>query len=146
MKTLYYSLIHSHLTYWPIIISCSNNNNLKKIYMVQQKAIWIIDNKRYNDHTAPIFKKLEILPYDKLIKLAKLKFMHAVTYNYSSTSFTGVGCGPPMMIAVLRKRAILPRFRFWVPNFFSTVPTPVPVPAPVPVSASASVPVPTLKF
>jgi hypothetical protein len=90
MKTLYYSLIHSHLTYCSIIISCSNNNNLKKISMVQKKAIRIIDNKKYNDHTAPIFKKLEILPYDKLIKLAKLKFMHAVTYNYSPTSFTGV--------------------------------------------------------
>jgi hypothetical protein len=90
MKTLYYSLIHSHLTYCPIIISCSNNNNLKKIYMGQKKAIWIVDNKRYNDHTAPIFKKFEILPFDKLIKLPKLKFMHAVTYNYSPTSFTGV--------------------------------------------------------
>ncbi len=57
--------------------------------MVQKKAIRIIDNNRYNDHTAPIFKKFEILPYDKLIKLAKLKFMHAVTDNYSPTSFTG---------------------------------------------------------
>ncbi len=46
--------------------------------------------KRYNDHTVPIFKRLEILPNDKLIKLAKPKFMHAVTYNYSATSFTGV--------------------------------------------------------
>ncbi len=38
--------------------------------------------------------------------------------------------------AVLRNRAILPRFRFRFPNFLSTVPVPAPVP----------VPVPTLKF
>ncbi len=37
---------------------------------------------------------------------------------------------------VLRNRAILPRFRFRVPNFLSTVSVPVPAP----------VPVPTLKF
>jgi hypothetical protein len=42
--------------------------------------------------------------------------------------------------AVLRNRAILPRFRFRfrVPNFLSTVPVPAPAPVPVPV--------PTLKF
>jgi hypothetical protein len=35
---------------------------------------------------------------------------------------------------VLRNCAILPRLRFWLPNFFSMVPVP------------ALVPVPTLKF
>jgi hypothetical protein len=44
--------------------------------------------------------------------------------------------------SVLRNRAILPRFRFQVPIFFSTVPFPVLAPVLIPVQ----VPVPTLKF
>ncbi len=39
-----------------------------------------------------------------------------------------------LIYPVLRNRAILPRFRFRVSNFFPTVPVPVPAP------------VPTLKF
>jgi hypothetical protein len=85
--TLYYALIHSHLTYCPIITSCATPTNINKIFTIQKKAIRIIDNKPYNEHTAPIFKRLKILPLDKLIKLSKLKFMHSVVFNYAPSSF-----------------------------------------------------------
>jgi hypothetical protein len=38
-------------------------------------------------HTQPIFHSLKILPYDKLIHFAKLKFMHSVAYHYCPPSF-----------------------------------------------------------
>ncbi len=85
--TLYYALIHSHLTYCPIITSCATPANINKIFTIQKKAIQIIDNKPYNEHTAPIFKRLKILPLDKLIKLSKRKFMHSVVFHYSPNSF-----------------------------------------------------------
>ncbi len=44
-------------------------------------------NKPFREHTAPIFKKLGILPYDSLIQQAKLKFMHNITYSYNSITF-----------------------------------------------------------
>jgi hypothetical protein len=85
--SLYYAFIHSHLTYCPIILSCATASNIKKIQTIQKKAIRTIDKQKYNEHTAPIFKRLHILPFNKLIEFAKLKFMHSITYNYAPLSF-----------------------------------------------------------
>jgi hypothetical protein len=65
--TLYYALIHSHLTYCPIIISSTTNKNLTLINNTQKKAVRIVTGSKYNEHTGPIFSELEILPYPKLI-------------------------------------------------------------------------------
>jgi hypothetical protein len=85
--TLYYALIHSHLTYCPITLSSTSSSNIKKILLIQKKAIRIISNNRYNAHTGPIFKELEILPYDKLLTEAKYKFMHSYVFNTCPISF-----------------------------------------------------------
>jgi hypothetical protein len=88
--TLYYALIQSHLSYCPTIVSCANTGNISKISKLQKKAIRIINCKKYNDHTAPIFKRLKILPYEQIIRQAKLKMMHSVTYNYAPPSFRNI--------------------------------------------------------
>jgi hypothetical protein len=90
LKSLYFALIHSHLTYCPIITSCATNNNINKIYLVQKKAIRIITNKKYRDHTGPIFKLLSILPFHHIISYAQLNFMHSYMYNYSPASFHNI--------------------------------------------------------
>jgi hypothetical protein len=54
---------------------------------VQKKAIRIITNSTYNEHTAPLFNNLGILRFDKLIDQAKLIFMHVITYNYAPQAF-----------------------------------------------------------
>ncbi len=87
MKSLYYALVHSHLTYCPIIVSCTNISNINRIIKVQKKAIRIITNSTYNEHTAPLFNNLGILRFDKLIDQAKLIFMHVITYNYAPQAF-----------------------------------------------------------
>jgi hypothetical protein len=45
MHTLYFALVHSHLSYCPIITSCASNANIQKIIRVQKKAIRIISNR-----------------------------------------------------------------------------------------------------
>jgi hypothetical protein len=90
MKALYSSLVHLHLTYCPIIMNCINTTNRQKIIKVQKKAVRIMSNSKYNDHTAPIFKKYNILPYDKIIKQAKLMFMHSIEYKYAPSSFNDI--------------------------------------------------------
>ncbi len=85
--TLHYALVHFHLSYGPIILSCAFNTNIQKITKIQKKAIQIISNKPSGEHTVPLLKKLRILSYDLLIQQAKLKFMHAITYNYAPSSF-----------------------------------------------------------
>jgi hypothetical protein len=88
--TLYYTLVHSHLTYCPIIVSCASASHINRILKVQKKAIRIVTKNSYTEHTQPIFHSLKILPYDKLIHFAKLKFMHSVVYCYCPSSFNQV--------------------------------------------------------
>ena len=87
LLSLYYALFHSHLLYCPLIISSTSAKNLKKISVLQKKAIRIIIRAKNSEHTKPIFSKLNILPYDLIIKQYKLNFMHSIKYNYAPDSF-----------------------------------------------------------
>jgi hypothetical protein len=90
LRSLYFALIHSHISYCPIITSCASNTNLQKITRIQKKAVRIITNKHYLEHTAPIFISLKILTYQELITYSKLTFMHSVIYRYCPISFKDV--------------------------------------------------------
>jgi hypothetical protein len=83
LLTLYYSLIHSNLSYCPIIASCTSKANLTKIFHAQKRVIRIITHSKYYDHTDPLFTELDILPYPKMVLQAKLHFMHSYHYNYA---------------------------------------------------------------
>jgi len=54
---------------------------------MQKKAIRIISFANYHAHTAPLFFKLKILNYHKIVQQAKLHFMHAYHYNYAPSVF-----------------------------------------------------------
>jgi len=88
LKALYFALIHSHLTYCPIITSMTSKSNLAKLGKIQKKAIGIITKSAYNAHTPQLFLANQILPIDLIIKQAKLKFMHAVNFEYAPKSFS----------------------------------------------------------
>ncbi len=87
LKSLYFALVHSHLTYCPVIISCTSNSNITRIFKLQKKAIRIITRSNYNAHTQELFLALNILPYELLLTQAKLHFMHAYVYDYAPKSF-----------------------------------------------------------
>ena len=76
LLSLYYSLIHSHLSYCTSIYGCANKTSLNKLVIKQKKAMRIIFNVGNRAHTAPLFQELKILNVDKMIKLSKIKFMH----------------------------------------------------------------------
>ena len=80
-------MVHSHLMYCLSIYSCANMTSLNKVEIMQKKAIRIICNSGYRDHTAPLFARLGILPFDRLIKLSILKFMHSFIHNRLPISF-----------------------------------------------------------
>ncbi len=61
-------MIHSHIVYCMSIYSCANKSSLNKLKQKQKKAIRVIRNTGYREHTAPVFKQLKILPFDELIK------------------------------------------------------------------------------
>ena len=86
-KKLIWPLKHSGRNSLRYMIGCASTSNINKITLLQKKAIRIISNSTYHEHTAPIFKKLQILTYPKLIHYSKLNFMHSYTYNYCPNSF-----------------------------------------------------------
>jgi hypothetical protein len=49
---------------------------------MQKTAVRITSGAGFNEHTAPLFYDLNILPLSYLIVHAKLKFMHSVKFEY----------------------------------------------------------------
>ena len=79
LRTLYYSYIHSNFTYgisvWGPLASKSS---LKRIRILQKKALRTIDHAKYNACTADLCKKLDILLIDDIIdlELTKISFKY----------------------------------------------------------------------
>jgi len=86
LKFIYYSLFHSHLIYASQLWSCCSESLLKPIVTKQKMAIRILTNSKYNSHTEPLFKKLDILPFAQLCLFFKLQFMHQFTQNFLPVS------------------------------------------------------------
>jgi len=84
---LYQSLFHCHLIYALPIWQAAAGGVINEIFKMQKNAIRIITGSKYNAHTEPLFKKLEILPFPDLINFFKLQFMHRFIYNHLPSSF-----------------------------------------------------------
>jgi hypothetical protein len=90
LRSLYYALIHSHLTYCTLILNSITAANRNRIEKVQKKAIRIATGSAYNEHTKPLFLQHAILPFDKLILQSQLTFIHSIEYKYAPSSFNMV--------------------------------------------------------
>jgi len=71
---LYYLLFHCHLIYAAEVWSSASTHLINQLILKQKAAIRIITKSSYNAHTQPLFKRLEILPLESLIKYHKLVF------------------------------------------------------------------------
>jgi hypothetical protein len=80
-KLLYNGLIKPVLEYGINIYSAATNSSLKPLKLMQKKIIRTVAGAKYNDHAAPIFKKLKLLPMDNLIELNKLKLGHKIAHS-----------------------------------------------------------------
>ncbi len=69
---MYNSLILSHINYGIL----TWGYNCERIAKLQKKAVRIISLSKYNAHTEPIFKKLNILKISDIFTLHQLKFYH----------------------------------------------------------------------
>jgi hypothetical protein len=95
LKTLYFSLFHCHLVYAIEIWNVASNSLIDDLFIKQKAAIRIISNAKYNSHTAPLFKKLNILPVRMLIQLHLSKIMFFYKNNmlpayFENTWLTGM--------------------------------------------------------
>jgi hypothetical protein len=71
MRTIYFSLINSHLLYCQEIWGSAFTTNLQPIVVVQKKIIRLITGANYNAHTQPLFQQLKIRPIMKEIDLRR---------------------------------------------------------------------------
>jgi hypothetical protein len=86
LRTLYFSLVHSHLLYCLPIYSCTSQKNLTKLFKAQKKSIRIISNAKYNDSTSNLFTNLKILPLNYLIIQVQGLLMHSIIHKYSPST------------------------------------------------------------
>ena len=88
LQLLYNSIFHCHLLYSIQIWSCSSNSNdINELFKLQKAAVRIISNAKYNAHTEPLFKNLNILPLPDLISFSKLQFMQRFSQKNLPASF-----------------------------------------------------------
>jgi hypothetical protein len=87
MRKLYFAMVHSNLAYGINVYGSANKTNLGKLIVKQKQAIRTVCNVNYRNHTAPLFKKLKVLPLEKLIEFARIKFMHNFHFKRLPLSF-----------------------------------------------------------
>ena len=85
LKTLYYTLIQSHLTYG--VQAWGNGSTVIKLQTLQKRALRIINNKRYRSHTDPLFKSENILKITDIHKLHVSLFMFDYYHKTLPKSF-----------------------------------------------------------
>ena len=72
MRTLYHSMVHSHMNYGILAWGFESSRIIK----IQKKIIRIITCAKYNAHTEPLFKAMDILKVEDLFNLNAIKFYY----------------------------------------------------------------------
>ena len=70
LRTLYYSIIHPHLNYGLLVWGFQCN----RIVKLQKRAIRTITRSKYNAHTSPLLKHMEILSVNDMLHQKALTF------------------------------------------------------------------------
>ena len=70
LKILYNSLIYPHFTYGVVAWGNTCRKALKRMHLLQKRAVRIVSKSRYNAHTGPLFKKFNILTTHDIYRLS----------------------------------------------------------------------------
>jgi hypothetical protein len=82
LRTLYQTLIQPHLEYGITLWGATHETYLNKLNIMQKKAIRVISNAKYNEHTLPLFKQLKLLKLQDIHKLHLGKCTKKFITNY----------------------------------------------------------------
>ena len=92
MRSLYFSLVNPYYEYGNIVWAVNNSVSLQKLFITQKKAIRIISNAKWREHTHPIFRSLHILKIDEIHKLQVACFMFRVCKGFVPSYFSSIFC------------------------------------------------------
>ena len=65
---LYYSLIYPYLNYCHLLWGKAPAVHTNKLFVLQKRAVRIISNSQYLAHSIPLYKELNIVPFDELYR------------------------------------------------------------------------------
>jgi len=81
LKTVYYSLIYSHLQYCISTWGMASRNALNPLEKLQKQIVRIITTHSYTAHTNPLFQKLNFLKLKDICTLEIAKKMYSYQIN-----------------------------------------------------------------
>ena len=88
--TIYNALFRCHLEYGLPIWGQTTSSSRRGIISLQKKAIRTITRAKYNSHTDPIYKRLNILKFDDLYNYSCSQFLFGITLNLHPKTITNV--------------------------------------------------------
>ena len=87
LLSVYYAAFSSVLTYGCQVWGINSGSHFKKIQVLQNDAIRVLSNLKYNDHVSPSYKDLKILKLKDHITLLNCLLVHNFFSNRLPTSF-----------------------------------------------------------
>ena len=72
LLNLYNSLVLPHINYGILVWG----SNSQRVQILQKRAIRVITRSKYNSHTSPLFKKMNLLTVNDIYKIQCLKFYY----------------------------------------------------------------------
>ena len=77
LRMLYFSLVHPYLMYGNMLWGSAHKKYLNGLIILQKKAIRIITGSKYNEHSSPLFKRLNIVKLHDVFNIQQAKFVYA---------------------------------------------------------------------
>ena len=87
LKSIYYALFESHINY-ACIIWGQNISTINHLYILQKKALRIINFKEHNAHSSPLFHYSKIIKIADKVKIENCLFIIKYINNKLPSVFT----------------------------------------------------------
>ena len=120
LQRLYFSFIYPYLNYCIIIWGSTYPSHLEPLFRLQKRAVRLIGNVGYFDHTAPIFKELKIMKlldiykYNLMLYFFKSKICINLLPNHSHNTRYNGNLHPPYHRLTISQHSIAYQgFAFW---------------------------------
>ena len=88
MRLIYMSLIFSHVNYCNLIWGSACKTTLEPLFRLQKKAIRLVNNSHFLEHTAPIFSSLKILTLYQVFNNNCLIFIYKCIKDHKFPNFS----------------------------------------------------------
>lgn len=90
LRALYFSMIYPYLQYCNIVWASTYITNLRRIILLQKRVVRILNKAKFDAHTEPIFKELNLLKFQDIRLLQLGQFMFSFRTSTLPTKFNNL--------------------------------------------------------